>query len=189
MVDLRGVFVVEQIVLTNRPDDFCLRLKKFQIDVFTTDPRQLADFPSVSGDVCYNRTAPLGNSTYTWNCTRPLIGRYVRLVMFDNDYLHVLEVEVMTSAILSAEEMTYTAMDNTRLVQGTHLGNLSAMFSAILCAGECSRLRDSLACTAFNWTPSTYECQLVRVDPRMTIPSTALEWADGVQFFLEDIQV
>ncbi|XP_059145964.1 fucolectin-like [Physella acuta] len=83
MVDLRGLYKVEQIVLVNRGDDYdgSLRTKNFQFDVFETDPRLSRDFPMVSGQVCYTRVEPVGQgATLTKNCTAPIVGRFVRFI-------------------------------------------------------------------------------------------------------------
>nr|KAI8762175.1 fucolectin-7-like [Biomphalaria glabrata] len=83
MVDLRGQFTVEQVRITNRQDDWVygMRLQNFDIDVFEQDPRQLPNFPDISGHVCYHQTSAPGLGTFTYNCTAPIVGRYVRLVL------------------------------------------------------------------------------------------------------------
>ncbi|KAK0045131.1 fucolectin-7, partial [Biomphalaria pfeifferi] len=57
------------------------RLSNFDIDVFNHDPRQEANFPNISGQVCYNQTNFLCLGTYNLTCSVPIVGRYVRLVM------------------------------------------------------------------------------------------------------------
>ncbi|KAK6982089.1 fucolectin-7, partial [Biomphalaria glabrata] len=58
-----------------------MRLQNFDIDVFEQDPRQLPNFPDISGHVCYHQTSAPGLGTFTYNCTAPIVGRYVRLVL------------------------------------------------------------------------------------------------------------
>ncbi|KAH9488540.1 hypothetical protein Btru_062145 [Bulinus truncatus] len=94
MVDLRGTYVIEQIVLTNRPDSFSIRLKDFQIEVFETDPRDSPAFPNVTGKVCLTKNTAVSNGTYTWNCTTPLVGRR------HLQCLHAVEYEIMVSEVL-----------------------------------------------------------------------------------------
>jgi hypothetical protein len=55
-------------------------LFSFSIEVFRTDPRLKATFPKEPGELCYKTEATLGPTTYNWNCSTPVIGRYVRLV-------------------------------------------------------------------------------------------------------------
>ncbi|KAK6982341.1 fucolectin, partial [Biomphalaria glabrata] len=57
------------------------RLRNFDIDIFQQDPRQLANFPNITGQVCYHQTDPLGPGTFNFTCRAPITGRYVRLIM------------------------------------------------------------------------------------------------------------
>ncbi|XP_059167091.1 fucolectin-1-like [Physella acuta] len=98
MVDLLDSYVIKSVVLDNRNDYLgaSTRLRNFKIDVFNDDPRLVSTFPTVSGDICYNQTEPATNGTFTWNCRRPLIGRYVRIIMLPAEILNFCELQVMS---------------------------------------------------------------------------------------------
>ncbi|XP_059143678.1 fucolectin-7-like [Physella acuta] len=85
MVDLRGLYRVEQIVLVNRGDDnnSSLRTQNYQFDVFRSDPRLSSGFPTDPGEVCYKRIEPVGQgATLTQICDYPIMGRFVRFTRF-----------------------------------------------------------------------------------------------------------
>ncbi|KAK0045124.1 fucolectin-7, partial [Biomphalaria pfeifferi] len=58
-----------------------IRLRNFTFDVFDEDPSKLANFPNITGNICYYQIDPLGTGTYLFNCSTSVIGRYVRLGM------------------------------------------------------------------------------------------------------------
>ncbi|KAI8790151.1 fucolectin, partial [Biomphalaria glabrata] len=58
-----------------------LRLKNFTIDIFDHDPRELGNFPNVSGEVCYYQRSSLPGGMYNFTCPKPILGRYVRLII------------------------------------------------------------------------------------------------------------
>ncbi|CAL1530649.1 unnamed protein product [Lymnaea stagnalis] len=162
MVDLMGQFKIEKLVLTNRAEGSD-RLKNFAIDIFKTDPRQLPSFPSATGQICYSQIAPLTNGTFTWQCPAPIVGRFVRLVMFAQDYLHICELEVYVSDVFYKESSF--RMKLNRMLKMTPFMTVN-VDGVMACSQQCSSHRENdVKCTAFNWFAVTGECQLFQVDP------------------------
>uniref|UniRef100_A0A2C9KNW3 Apple domain-containing protein n=1 Tax=Biomphalaria glabrata TaxID=6526 RepID=A0A2C9KNW3_BIOGL len=187
MVDLRGQFIVEQIKLTNRQDGLFLiadRLRNFDIDIFQQDPRQLTNFPDITGQVCYHQGPTPGRGTFLYNCTTPIVGRYVRLIMrlgfIDN--LHICELEVLVNGS-SFEEVYFNKKEDTRL-SGKPLITLTATDSSY-CLQECLRRRSTIYCTALNWVTSTRSCQLFSVNPFLDL-TVNLTSAAGTHFYSQD---
>ncbi|KAH9488872.1 hypothetical protein Btru_041496 [Bulinus truncatus] len=139
MVDLRGQFEVDTIILTNRGDlsQSYTRLKNFSIDVFIEDPRKLASFPKLIGDVCYSQGDPLFRGTYSFKCPTGIVGRFVRLVktVSHADYLHICEMEVLVSGS-NFEETHFDVKKNTKLL-GSIMDTLTDSDPAS-CAQSCS---------------------------------------------------
>ncbi|XP_059157962.1 fucolectin-like [Physella acuta] len=164
MVDLRGVYTVEQIIITNRGDDSSyLRTQNYQIDVFQTDPRLSSNFQA-AGVVCYIRVEPLGQGeTYTRNCTTPAVGRFVRFIRYTKDYMNVCEIQVMSSQA-TIQENYFSVRKNYLLPQTpyytTHAG------CSYTCITQCLQRRDNETCTALNWIRTSNECQMFKLDPR-----------------------
>ncbi|CAL1530982.1 unnamed protein product [Lymnaea stagnalis] len=184
MVDTLGIHVFQQIVLTNRGDVSATRLKSFRIDVFTTDPRKMPGFPLILGQLCMNRTDPVGIGTFTWNCTGPVIGRYVRLIKYDSDYLNFCELEAMVSDMISTEDTKYAGQMNKRLTQTAMIVSADGQ-SPASCAMMCITRRYTDYCSAFNWLSSSNRCELFSVDPRNLTLSSRLVATQGMEFFLE----
>ncbi|XP_059143731.1 uncharacterized protein LOC131931054 [Physella acuta] len=166
MVDLRGQYKIEQIVLVNRGDDpaGANRTKNFTFDVFKDDPRLSGDFPMKLGQVCYTRIEPVGRAeTFTQSCTAPIVGRFVRFVRYSLDMLNFCEIKVMTSTVLFLEN-NFSVKSNFRLqitpLSTTYTGDPS------LCILLCLQRRDSDTCTAVNWIRTTKQCQMLKVNPR-----------------------
>nr|KAI8762409.1 fucolectin-like; partial [Biomphalaria glabrata] len=162
MVDLRGQFVIEKIQLTNRHDiyngeDVSYRIRNFYIEVFQTDPRQLANFPNVIGQICYNQTNPLGPGTFNFTCDAPVTGRYVRYIMRNNisEVLQICEMEVLVSSS-SFEEMLFNKLKNTQLTTPFDRTTVADRFR---CLKRCQLRRSTDFCTSLNWITSTGSCQ------------------------------
>nr|KAI8748098.1 fucolectin-like; partial [Biomphalaria glabrata] len=138
IVDLLGQFVIEQIKLTNRGDEYssAIRFKNFTFDIFDEDPRQLANFPNITGNICYYQIDPLGTGTYPFNCSTSIIGRYVRLIMINNENypMNICELEVLVSSS-RYEEIPLKREKNTKHL-GTPLVQLTVR-NVFLCAREC----------------------------------------------------
>ncbi|KAI8779018.1 fucolectin-7 [Biomphalaria glabrata] len=166
IVDLLGQFVVQKILLTNRNDDSTAarRLKNFTIDIFDEDPTRLANFPNITGNVCYYQADPMEPTTSLFNCSAPITGRYVRIVMRNNEKLalHFCETEVLVSSSVS-EHINFKRYLNT-LLDDIYLVQLYFKES-FLCVLECLLRRLSTYCTAVNWITSTGSCQLFSVNP------------------------
>ncbi|KAI8790142.1 fucolectin-7 [Biomphalaria glabrata] len=185
MVDLRGQFVIEKIQLTNRQDStyFANLLRNFDIDIFEQDPRQLANFPNITGQVCYHQTDPLGASTFNFTCSVPIVGRFVRLVMRlgSCDFLHTCETEVFVSGS-SKEEIDFKKQINMALT-GTPMATLITS-DYFVCAQACLSRRSTDFCTAFNWITSTRSCQLFSVNPFLDL-SANLTYNPGTYFSVQ----
>ncbi|KAH9488876.1 hypothetical protein Btru_041508 [Bulinus truncatus] len=184
MVDLRGQFVVDTIRLTNRGDTgYLLRLRNFQIDIFQKDPRNLVNFPNITGDLCYNQTAPLYMGTFDYKCPSPFVGRFVRISMKLNttDYLHICEMEVLVSDAIY-DDFFFTIKADTKL-SGSVLDALTVSDSSG-CVQECLSRRSS-RCTAFNWVTTSNTCELFSVNPNTNLTSN-LTSAQGTNFYLQN---
>ncbi|KAK6982094.1 fucolectin-7 [Biomphalaria glabrata] len=186
MVDLRGQFVVEQIKITNRQDGpsiVPLRLSNFDIDVFEQDPSKLANFVDISGQVCYHQTASPGAGTFLYNCTSPIVGRYVRLIMrlASIEHLHVCEIEVLVSNS-SFEEVYFNRLGDTKLTNEPIITLIVSDLNN--CLQECLQRRSTHYCTAFNWVTSTRSCQLLSVNPFLDL-TVNLTSAIGTHFYSE----
>ncbi|XP_013082793.2 uncharacterized protein LOC106068055 [Biomphalaria glabrata] len=168
MVDLLGLFVIEVIRLTNRMDPYPRRLRNFEIDIFEQDPRRLANFPNIRGQVCYNQTDPLDGGTYNYTCSDSIVGRYVRIVMRPGalELLHICEMEVLVSGSI-IEEINFQRKVNTKLIDSPFAELTLA--SSFLCLRECLLQRPIDFCTALNWITSTRSCQLFSVNPYLDI--------------------
>ncbi|KAI8790148.1 fucolectin-7 [Biomphalaria glabrata] len=179
MVDLRGQYVIEKIQLTNRHDysiDIARRLRNFVLDIFPTDPRQLANFSSMTGQVCYNQTAPLDPGTFNFTCPVPIVGRYVRLIMragYQN-FLHICEMEVLVSKPSSNLEENYFSRQVGTALSDAPIMTMTAS-DPLYCLQECLIRRYTIFCTAFNWVTSTGSCQLFSVN-------LFLNWTDRLVF-------
>ncbi|XP_059148118.1 fucolectin-like [Physella acuta] len=183
MVDLMDDYVIHGIFLTNRGDWYAtaIKLNNFQIDVFKTDPRLAPPFPLDSGDICYNQTAPVGTGNYTWNCARPTVGRYLRLIKSNDECLHMCEMQVMAS-ILKSRVRNFKLYQNKKLNM-TSLLNLTVS-KPLLCGSQCLQKHFTGGCTAFNWFPATRLCLLFYLDPRITSLVSQLVSVSGAQFYI-----
>ncbi|XP_059175985.1 uncharacterized protein LOC131955756 [Physella acuta] len=173
MVDLRGLYTVEQIVITNRGDDqpSSDRAQNYQIDVFPTDPRLSPNFPMASGQVCYTRIAPLGvGETFTQNCSTPIVGRFVRFIRYTPDLMNLCEIKVMASSV-SYRENKFSRTENSRLTIAPFTTTTTT--SPTTCSLTCLERRDSDTCTAFNWIRTSNQCQMFSLDPRIPVSLTA----------------
>nr|KAI8762403.1 fucolectin-like; partial [Biomphalaria glabrata] len=188
MVDLRGQFVIEVIQLTNRQDIYlgqqmAYRLRNFYIEIFKTDPRQIAIFPNVTGQVCYQQSAPLGPDTFNFTCPEPIVGRFVRLIVRNNisEVLHICEMEVLVSSS-SFEEMLFNKLKNTQLT-GTPFDR-TTVADRFRCLQRCQLRRSTDFCTALNWVTATGSCELFSVNPYLDIASN-LASVVGTQFYIQ----
>ncbi|KAK6982343.1 fucolectin-7 [Biomphalaria glabrata] len=188
MVDLRGQFVVETIQITNRQDsyqgqEYAYRLRNFDIDIFQKDPRQLGNFPNVTGQVCYHQTDPLGPSMFNFTCSGSIVGRYVRLVMRPNvsDYLHICEMKVLVSSC-RLEEINFTRIPNKNLTSQSLITLKSRDYNS--CLWECLQVRSTNYCTAITWVTSTRLCQLFSVNPSLDLAST-LVYQPGTHVYVQ----
>ncbi|XP_059179606.1 fucolectin-6-like [Physella acuta] len=183
MVDLLDTYVISSVVLTNLNDNnvTAARLKNFQIDVFNKDPRLAPTFPSDSGDICYRQTTAATIGTFTWNCSKPLVGRYVRLIKYTKDYLNFCELEVMASP-KTTQSSDFKIYDNRKLNMTSSLDVTDS--SSVSCGSQCLERRYTDGCAAFNWFPSTRLCQLLNVDPRDTKMESHLVLTPEAQFYV-----
>ncbi|XP_055874568.1 fucolectin-like [Biomphalaria glabrata] len=181
MVDLLGQFTVEQITLTNREDMFSRRLRNFTIDIFEQDPRQLVDFPNITGQVCYNQSNPLNGGVYNFSCSYPIVGRYVRIILRPGatETLHICEMEVLVGSSC-VEQINFKRKVNTKL-QSTSLAEMTVR-NSLSCLRECMLRRSTDVCTAFNWVKATRSCQLFSVHPYLDIRAN-LTVALGTHYF------
>ncbi|XP_055890370.1 uncharacterized protein LOC129927152 [Biomphalaria glabrata] len=163
--------------------DIPRRLRNFDIDIFQQDPRQLANFPNITGNLCYHQTSSAGNETYLYNCTAPVVGRYIRLIvrLSNINYLHVCEIEVLVSGS-RFEESYFNKKANTQLTE-TPLDTL-VVNSQNDCLQECLGRRSSTYCTAFNWVTSSRSCQLFSVNPFLDLTGK-LTSVVGTHFYSE----
>ncbi|KAK7005105.1 fucolectin-7 [Biomphalaria glabrata] len=183
MVDLLGLFDIEVIRLTNRMDPYSRRLRNFEIDIFEQDPRRLANFPNIRGQVCYNQTDPLDGGTYNYTCNGSIVGRYVRLVMRPGapELLHICEMEVLVSGSI-IEEINFQIKVNTKLLDSP-FAELTVP-SSFLCLRKCLLQRSTDFCTASNWITSTRSCQLFSVNPYLDI-SHNLTFSMETHFYIQ----
>ncbi|XP_059171839.1 uncharacterized protein LOC131952917 [Physella acuta] len=182
MVDLNGLYSVEQIVLVNRGDQYnaSATTKNFQFDVFETDPRSSPGFPMESGQVCYARVDPVGQGEkFIQNCTSPILGRFVRYIRFTNDALSFCEVQVLAS--YTTYVMNNFSSRKNSILQVTPVSTTYTI-SDVACTLLCLQRRDSDTCTAVNWVRTTKQCQMLKVDPR-SIP--ALTPNSDTDFYIE----
>ncbi|XP_055892098.1 uncharacterized protein LOC106064018 isoform X1 [Biomphalaria glabrata] len=159
------------------------RLRNFDIEIFQEDPRNLANFPNITGEVCYHQNAPLEPGTFNFTCPVPIIGRFVRLVMRPSasDVIHICELEVLASSS-RVQDFYYTLKENTEL-QGTPLDEMTFRDSSS-CLQECLQRRSTDYCTAFNWVTSTRLCRLFSVNPSLSITAN-LTFVLGTYFYIE----
>ncbi|XP_055896055.1 uncharacterized protein LOC129928050 [Biomphalaria glabrata] len=166
IVDLLGQFEVQQIKLYNRNEDYisAIRVKNFTLDIFDEDPRQLANFPTITGHLCYNQTDPLETTPLLVNCRTSILGRYIRLSMTTdvNNPLHICEMEVLVSSS-NYEIINFNKIMNTKLVD-TPMAQVQ-LSDSFFCVLECLKRRLSTYCTAVNWITSTRSCQLFSINP------------------------
>ncbi|KAK6982339.1 fucolectin-7 [Biomphalaria glabrata] len=187
MVDLCGQFVIEKIQVTNRQGIYqnhqvALRLRNFDIEIFQKDPRQLENFPNVTGQVCYNQTDSLGPGTFNFTCAAPITGRYVCLIIRnERQFLHICELEVLVSSCRVAE-LYFNKVLDTELT-GTPFDTMDAG-DQMVCAQNCVLRRSTDYCTAFNWVTSTNSCQLFSVNPFLDL-STNVTYAPGIYFNIQ----
>ncbi|KAH9499765.1 hypothetical protein Btru_077767 [Bulinus truncatus] len=181
MVNLRGQMNIHKIALTNR-GDMSTRLRNFQIDVFKTYPKVLEGFPNVSGEICYGQVVPLDRGTYTWSCSKPIIGRYVRLTMFEYEQLHMCELQVLGTAGYITESI-YVKQSN-QMYAAVPMTTITAE-EGVYCSIQCLQGRDTETCTAFNWLPSNRQCQLFKLNPNQA-SKLALTNVNDVYFFMEN---
>uniref|UniRef100_A0A2C9LUG0 Apple domain-containing protein n=1 Tax=Biomphalaria glabrata TaxID=6526 RepID=A0A2C9LUG0_BIOGL len=166
IVDLLGQFDVQQIKLYNRNEDYisAIRVKNFILDIFDEDPRQLANFPNITGHLCYNQTDPLETTPLLVNCRTSILGRYIRLSMTTdvNNPLHICEMEVLVGSSIY-ELINFDKLMNTKLVD-TPMAQVQ-LSNSFFCVRECLQRRMSTYCTAVNWITSTRSCQLFSINP------------------------
>ncbi|XP_059174345.1 fucolectin-5-like [Physella acuta] len=182
MVDLLDTYIIKAVVLTNRNDylQWAVRLNHFLIDVFINDPRKTSTFPNVLGSICYQQTEAVTIGTFTWNCSKPVAGRYLRLIKYTEDSLNFCELQVW--ATTPTEASPFKVYKNKKL-DVTSLFDLTVSRSMV-CASKCLEKRYTDGCAAFNWFPSTRLCQLLNVDPRDVTVVTKLVSMSDVQFYI-----
>ncbi|KAI8779014.1 fucolectin-7, partial [Biomphalaria glabrata] len=124
---------------------------------------KLANFPNITGNICYYQIDPLEPGTYPFNCNTSIIGRYVRLIVRTTELspINTCEVEVLVSS--SRYEEIYLKREKNTQLLATPLLQLTVR-NFFLCARECL-FRRSIYCTAVNWVTTTGSCQLLSVNP------------------------
>lgn len=108
-VDLGKVYSVGSVVISNRHDCCSYRLANFTLELSVQDPSTLNGFPALTSDssVCfYQATEFQASPPKTFQCTRPTIGRYLRLVKYKE--FAICEVEVYEDFVVSTPTPTTT---------------------------------------------------------------------------------
>ncbi|XP_041379489.1 fucolectin-4-like [Gigantopelta aegis] len=159
IVDLHGLFLIRDFIITNRGDYLWERLHSFTIDVFTQNP---VGCPHATSVQCYNRTDPLGEGeTLTLSCHAPVIGRFVRIrkwKMADKvDILTFCQVQIAGTRVTGCDATKYL-----RRKQGIRLISKNVMISDVADIIHCLiRCGNSDDCLALNYNYHDRQCQLI----------------------------
>lgn len=112
-VDLEKVYSVTSVVISNRGDCCSYRLNNFTVELSVQDPSTLKGFPALTIDssVCFHQAEAFPSyPPKRFQCRSPTIGRFLRLVKYDQ--FAVCEVEVYGDLVVT----TTTPATTTRKI-------------------------------------------------------------------------